>query len=173
MDFPFQINLGIQRFILFPDPQYIGIIEWEPEEITWEPLTNIMADFKHCGKFKAMVVTDGHLTKEPTEPVYSGVVSSKNLRLAMFLSELNNLQLWGANVGNAYLQALTKEKLYIVSGSEFEEFHFAMYKPTYHTTSGRACWHDKPFDILQQMDFLQPLLFWKKVQVSSMPNKGE
>ena len=39
----------------------------------------------------------------------------------MFLAELNNLQLWGADVGNAYLQALTKEKLYIVVGPEFEE----------------------------------------------------
>ena len=46
--------------------------------------------------------------------VYSGVGSLTNLRLAMFLAELNNLQLWGADVGYAYLQALTKEKLYIV-----------------------------------------------------------
>ena len=81
-----------------------------------------MADIKHCGKFKAMVVTDGHLAKEPTVPAYSRVVSLRNLRLAVFLSELNNLQLWGAYVGNAYLQALTKQKLYIVSGPEFEEF---------------------------------------------------
>ena len=67
-------------------------------------------------------MTDGHLDKEPIDPVYSGVISLTNLRLAMFLSELNNHHLWGANVGNAYLQALTKEKLYIVSGPEFEQF---------------------------------------------------
>ena len=48
-------------------------------------------------------------------------VSLRNLRLAMFLAELNGIQLWGADVGNAYLQALTKEKLYIVAGPEFEE----------------------------------------------------
>ena len=57
-------------------------------------------DVKHCGKFKARLVADGHLTKE-----------WRNLRLAMFLAELNNLELWGADVGNAYLQALTREKL--------------------------------------------------------------
>ena len=39
-------------------------------------------------------MADGHLTKEPNETVYSGVVSLRNLRLAMFLAELNNLQLW-------------------------------------------------------------------------------
>ena len=64
---------------------------------------------KQCGKFKARLVADGHLTKEPNETVYSGVASLKNLRLAMFLAQLNGLQLWGADVGNAYLQALTKE----------------------------------------------------------------
>ena len=60
-------------------------------------------------KFKERLLTDGHLMKEPAETVYSGVVSLRNLTLAMFLTELNNLQLWGADVGNAYLQALTKE----------------------------------------------------------------
>ena len=44
-------------------------------------------DVKHCKKFKARLVADGHLTKEPTETIYSGVVSLRNLRLA----ELNNL----------------------------------------------------------------------------------
>ena len=67
-------------------------------------------DVKHCGKFKARLVADGHPTKEPNETVYSGVVSLRNLRLSMFLAELNDLQLWGADVGNAYLQALTINK---------------------------------------------------------------
>ena len=43
-------------------------------------------DVKHCGKFKARLVADGHLTKEPMETVYSGVVSLRNLRLAMLLA---------------------------------------------------------------------------------------
>ena len=47
---------------------------------------------KHSGKLKARLVADGHFTKEPNETVYSGVVSLKNLRLAMFLAALNNLQ---------------------------------------------------------------------------------
>ena len=113
-------------------------------------------DAKHCGKFKARLVADGHLTKEPMETVYSGVVSIRNLRLAMFLAELNNLELWGADVGNAYLQALTREKLYIVGGPEFEELQghdLVMYKTLYGTRSGGACWHDKFFDVLHHMGF--------------------
>ena len=102
-------------------------------------------DVKHCGKFKARLVADGHLTKE-----------WRNLRLAMFLAELNNLELWGADVGNAYVQALTREKLYIVGGPEFEELQghvLVMYKALYGTRSGGACWHDKFFHILYHMGF--------------------
>ena len=51
-------------------------------------------DVKHCGKYKARLVADGHLTKESNETVYSGVVSLRKLRLAMFLPEVNSLQLW-------------------------------------------------------------------------------
>ena len=115
-----------------------------------------MFDVKYCGKFKARLVADGHLTKEPNETVYSGVIPLRNLRLAMFLAELDGLQLWGADLGNAYLQALTKEKLYIVAGPEFEELQrhvLFMHKALYGTRPGGACWHDKLFDILQQMDF--------------------
>ena len=80
----------------------------------------------------------------------------RNIRLAMFLAELNNLQLWGADVGNAYLQALAKEKLYIVRGPEFEELQghdLVMHETLYGTRSGGACWHDKLFDNLHQMGF--------------------
>ena len=69
-------------------------------------------DVKHCGKFKARLMADGHPTKEPMETVYSGGVSLRNLRLAMFQAELNNLELWGADIGNEYLQALTKQTLH-------------------------------------------------------------
>ena len=62
------------------------------------------------GKSKARHVADGHLTKEPNETVYSGVVF-RNLRLTMLLAELNGQQLWGSDVGNASLQALTKQKI--------------------------------------------------------------
>ena len=38
----------------------------------------------------------------------------------MFLAELNKLLLWGGDVGNAYLEALTREKLYIIAGLNLE-----------------------------------------------------
>ena len=74
----------------------------------------------------------------------------------MFLAELNGLQLWGADLGNAYLQALKKGELYIVAGPEFEELQghvLVMHKALYGIRSGGACWHDKNKAILNQMDF--------------------
>ena len=76
---------------------------------------------KHDGRFKARLVADGHLTKEPVESIYSGVVSLRSLRMVVFLSQLNNLEIWGADVGNAYLEAYTDEKLCIIAGPEFKE----------------------------------------------------
>ena len=102
------------------------------------------------------LVADGHLTKEPTESVYSGVVSLRGLRLVMFLDELNKLQLWGGDIGNAYLEALTREKLHIISGPEFGELQghiLIIYKALYETRTVDVCWHDKLFDTLQHMGF--------------------
>ena len=93
---------------------------------------------------------------EPMESVYSGVIFLRGLRLVMFLAELNKLMLWGGDVGKAYLEALTKEKLYIIAGSEFGELHghiLIIYKTQYGTRTGGACWHDKLFDTLQHMGF--------------------
>ena len=36
-------------------------------------------DVKHCGKFMARLAADQHLTKDPNETVYPGVVSLRNL----------------------------------------------------------------------------------------------
>ena len=44
------------------------------------------------------------------------------MRLVIFLGKLNNLELWGADISNAYLEAVTEEKLYIVPGPEFEDW---------------------------------------------------
>ena len=76
--------------------------------------------------------------------------------MVVFLSQLNNLEIWGADVGNAYLEAYTDEKLCIIAGPEFKELQghlLIMVKDLYGTRSGGARWHDRLFDILQELDF--------------------
>lgn len=71
-------------------------------------------DVKHDGRHKARLVAGGHLTDTPVDSVYSSVVSLRGLRLTLFLAELNQLETWCTDVGNAYLEAYTEEKVYIV-----------------------------------------------------------
>ena len=104
---------------------------------------------KHDEKFKARLVADGHLTKEP-------VVSLRSLRMVVFLSQLNDFEIWGADVGNAYLEVYTDEKLCTIAGPEFKELQghpLIMIKALYETHSGGARWHDRLFDILQELKF--------------------
>ena len=48
----------------------------------------------------------------------------------------------GRDVGNAFLEALTKEKLYIIAGLEFgrlQQHIIIIYKALYGTRTGGAC----------------------------------
>ena len=111
---------------------------------------------KHDGRHKARLVAAGHLTPDPIESIYSGIVSIRSLRLVIFLAKLNNLGVWGADIGNAYLEAKTKEKLYIVAGPEFEEHEghiLVIYKALYGLKSSGLRWSQKIHDIMLDMGF--------------------
>jgi Reverse transcriptase (RNA-dependent DNA polymerase) len=115
-------------------------------------------DVKHDGRHKARLVAGGHMTEINTESVYSGVVSLRGIRLVIFLAELNQLELWGADVGNAYLEALTKEKVYIIGGPEFGDLighTLLIFKALYGLRSSGLCWHQRFADVLRSMGFVQ------------------
>ena len=76
--------------------------------------------------------------------------------MVIFLAKLNNLEVWGADIGNAYLEAKTKEKLYIVAGPEFEELErhiLAIYKALYGLKSSGLRWSQKIHDIMLDIGF--------------------
>jgi Reverse transcriptase (RNA-dependent DNA polymerase) len=77
---------------------------------------------KHDGRHKARYVAGGHLTETPVDSVYSSVVSLRGIRLLVFIAQLNGLAVWSTDVGNAYLESYTKEKVYIIAGPEFAPF---------------------------------------------------
>ena len=76
---------------------------------------------KQSLKCKARLVARGDKTKPPRDSVYSGVASLRSLRIVCFLAELNGLKVTGGDVGNAYLEACTKQKVCFRAGSEFGE----------------------------------------------------
>ena len=119
---------------------------------------HMIYDVKHDGRHKARLVAGGHLTDPNTDSVYSSVVSLRGIRLVTFLSELNNLELWGTDVGNAYLEARTKERVYIVGGSEFGELEghiLVIHKALYGLRSSGLCWHQRFADVLRAIGFKQ------------------
>jgi Reverse transcriptase (RNA-dependent DNA polymerase) len=117
---------------------------------------HLVFDVKHDGRHKARLVADGHLTNIPLDSVYSGVVSLRGFRLVLFLAELNDLQLWATDIGNAYLEAYTAEKVYIIAGPEFEEREghiLVISKALYSLRSSGARWHDRFADCIRKLGF--------------------
>jgi hypothetical protein len=111
---------------------------------------------KHDGRHKARMVAGGHRTETPADSIYSGVVSLPGIRLVTFLAELNELELWGTDIGNAYLESYTKEKVCFIAGGEFGELAghtFMIIKAQYGLKSSGKRWHDRLFDVLYDMGF--------------------
>ena len=64
-------------------------------------------------------VLDGHKTLDPIGSTYAGVVSRESVCIALTYAALNDLDVFAADIWNAYLQAPSLEKDYIICGPEF------------------------------------------------------
>ena len=115
---------------------------------------------KHDLRHKARLVAGGHLTEPPIDSVYSGVVSLRSLRLALLIGELNGLTPMVGDIGNAYLEAYTKEKVYFIAGKEFgplEGHTLVIVKALYGLRTSGARFHEKLADTLRDMGFTPSL----------------
>ena len=71
--------------------------------------------------WKACFVADGHVPDPPTSITYASVVSRDSIRIALLIVALNDLYILATDVGNAYINADTKEKAYFIAGKKFGE----------------------------------------------------
>ena len=86
----------------------------------WKQVTrHLVWDVKMDFTRKARWVLDGHKTPDPIGSTYAGVVSRENVRIALTYAALNDLDVFAADIWNAYLQALSSQKDYIICGPEF------------------------------------------------------
>ena len=81
------------------------------EHLVWD----VRMDFTR----KARWVLDGHKTPDPIGSTYAGVVSRESVHIALTYAALNDLDVFAANIRNAYLQAPSSQKDYIICGPEF------------------------------------------------------
>ena len=74
----------------------------------------------------------------------------------VFLSELNGMKTWVTDIGNAYLEAYTKESVYIIAGPEFAELEghtLLIIKALYGLRSSGLRWHERLAGCLREMKF--------------------
>jgi len=68
---------------------------------------------------KARWVKNGHKCPDPETSNYAGVVSRESVRIALTYAALMEVNVLAADIRNAYLQAPTSEKHFIICGEEF------------------------------------------------------
>ena len=80
---------------------------------------HIVFDVKMDFMRKARWVLDGHRQSDPEGSTYAGVVSRESVWIALTYAALNELDVCAADIRNAYLQAPSSCKDYVVCGPEF------------------------------------------------------
>ena len=106
------------------------------------PIFHIKMDFTR----KVQWVKNGHLTPDLEDLKYPGVVSRESVRIALTYVYLRQTQVLAADIRNAYLQAPTSERHYIICGLEFVLENVGkralLFRALYgDKTDGRDFWH--------------------------------
>ena len=94
--------------------------EKQSAPLGWSKVTgHLVWDVKMDFTQKARWVLDGHKTPDPIGSTYVGVVSRESVRIAFIYAALNGLDVFAADIQNAYLQVPSSQKHYIICGPEF------------------------------------------------------
>jgi len=75
----------------------------------------------------------------------------------LFLAELNHLETWAIDVGNTYLEAETRKKVYIIAGPEFGELEvhtLIIHKALYGLCTSGLHWHECFADVSMRWNLL-------------------
>jgi hypothetical protein len=89
-----------------------------PKGYQYAPLRMIF-DVKPDGRCKARLVIGGHVVDSSEHSGYSSVVKLTSVRLLNIIAEAQGLECLAGDIGNAYLNAPTREKVYVRCGLEF------------------------------------------------------
>ena len=84
------------------------------QEIKCHLVFDVKMDFTR----KARFVAGGHMTDTPVGLCYSSVVSRDSVRIAFTVAALNDLDIMACDIGNAYLNAPCREKIWFEAGIE-------------------------------------------------------
>jgi hypothetical protein len=109
---------------------------------------------------KACFVAGGHMTETPNSITYSSVVSRDSIQIAFLLATLNSCNICVADIGNAYLNADCREKIWTVAGPEFgsdEGSIMIVKRALYGLKSSGAAWRAHFATTLTEMGFISTI----------------
>lgn len=107
----FEFDESVTPEMARTDPtKYVGF-----QEIACHMIFDVKMDLTR----KARFVAGGHMTEPPASVTYSSVVSRDSVRIAFLIAALNDLDVMACDVGNAYLNAPCREKIWFIAGPEF------------------------------------------------------
>jgi hypothetical protein len=111
---------------------------------------------KYDGRRRARLVAGGHRTPDLEEDLYSGSVNLETVRILFLIAAHMELDVVAADVGNAYIQAYTSEKVYTIAGPEFGKLagrKLIIVRALYGLKSSGAMWHLQLADNLRDMGY--------------------
>ena len=117
---------------------------------------HIIFDVKMSFERKARFVAGGHMTEAPVTVTYSSVILRESIRLAFLIAELNGLQVKTCDIGNAYLNAPCREKIWFEGGTECGEKKgkvLVVTRALYGLKSAGASWRATFAHTLRELEF--------------------
>jgi hypothetical protein len=99
----------------FKDPEYKCGSEYQKTTLTM--IFGVKQDLRH----KARLVAGGHLVDALDHNIYSSTVKGVSVKLLHVIAHKTGMSQLCGDVGNAYVNAFTNEKVYAVAGNEFGE----------------------------------------------------
>ncbi|MGH7955023.1 MAG: reverse transcriptase domain-containing protein [Gloeomargaritales cyanobacterium] len=122
----------------------------------YAPLRLIFTIKKEDLRHKARLVIGGHVVDASMYNSYASTVQALSLRLLLTVAAANDLDIATGDIGNAFLHADCKEKVYSRAGPEFgprEGCILIMLRALYGLVTSSRQWHEFLADSLRAMGF--------------------
>ena len=141
----FEVHTDINHF-----PKEDG---WQFAKLIW------VFAVKHDGRHKARLCIGGHTTIADEYDTYASTVKPENVRLQLFLSAKEGMEMISGDIGSAYLNAYTKEKIWTRLdagfGPDLDGKLARIIKALYGLKTSANVWYFHLCDSLREMGFKQ------------------
>jgi Reverse transcriptase (RNA-dependent DNA polymerase) len=143
------------------------------QEITCHMIFEVKPDFTRKARFVANRLT----TDSPSAMTYLSVVSRDSIRMMFLVAVLKDLDGFACDIGNAYLNAWCKEKIWFRGGTKMGEDKgkvMIVIRALYGQKSSGFAWHQMMSQTLREVEFLASIEdtdVWKRPMLKENRDK--